>query len=136
MSVSQVEDFTHPRDKLPNTYTNVAAREIDFVNRFGQNWDAIRDILGIMQPVRKTAGTSLVSYTASVSLESGSISAGKLIPYSKATVVEASKTDVTLGKYAKAVPIEDVTLYGAEVAIQKTDDAFLSELQEVVLTNF
>ena len=43
----QVESLTDPRSYLPNTYTSVTAREIDFVSRFNQNWDALRAILGI-----------------------------------------------------------------------------------------
>lgn len=136
MPATNVETLSNPRDSLPNVYTNVQAREVDFVTRFGDNWDALRNILGIMRPIRKTAGTKLVSYTASVALESGAVDAGEVIPYSKATIVEASKADVTIEKYAKAVPIEDVDKYGAEIAIEKSDDAFLTQLQNVVLGKF
>ena len=136
MAVTNTESFTTPRDSLPNVYTNVTAREVDFVTRFGDNWDALRNIIGISRPIRKAPGTSLVAYTASVALESGSVAAGKVIPYSKATIVEAAKSDVTIEKYAKAVPIEDVNTYGAEIAIEKSDDAFLTQLQNVVLSKF
>ena len=136
MAVTNVESFSTPRDSLPNVYTNVTARELDFVTRFGNNWAALQNIMGIMRPIRKTAGTKLVAYTASVTLESGNVGAGKVIPYSKATIVEAAKSDVTIEKYAKAVPIEDVDKYGAEVAIEKSDDAFLTQLQNVVLGKF
>lgn len=136
MAATNVETLTNPRDSLPNVYTNVTAREIDFVSRFGDNWDALRNIIGISRPIRKAAGTSLVSYTASVALESGSVGAGKVIPYSKTTIVQAAKSDVTIEKYAKAVPIEDVNTYGAEIAIEKSDDAFLTQLQNVVLGKF
>ena len=39
-------------------------------------------------------------------------------------------------KYAKAVPIEDVDKYGADVAVEKSDNAFLTALQNKVLANF
>lgn len=136
MAVTNVESFTNPRDSLPNVYTNVTAREVDFVTRFGDNWDALRNIMGIMRPIRKTPGTVLKSYTASVALESGSVDPGEVIPYSKTTIVEAAKSDVTIEKYAKAVPIEDVNTYGAEIAVEKSDDAFLTQLQNVVLGRF
>lgn len=131
-----VESFTKARDQLPNVFTNVTAREIDFVTRFGQNWEALREVLGIMRPIRKTPGTQLISYTATVTLEDGDVDPGKVIPYSKATVVPATKSDLDLLKYAKAVPIEDVNKYGAEVAVQKTDEAFLNELQSKVVDDF
>lgn len=136
MPATNVETLTNPRDSLPNVYTNVTAREVDFVTRFGDNWEALRNILGIMRPIRKAPGTSLKSYTTSVALESGNVDPGEVIPYSKATIVQASKADLTIEKYAKAVPIEDVNTYGAEIAVEKSDDAFLTQLQNAVLNKF
>ena len=121
---------------MPNVYTGVTAREIDFVTRFNDNWDTLKNILGIMRPIRKAPGTALISYTTDVTLESGTVPAGAVIPYSKATITQASKADLTIEKYAKAVPIEDVNKYGAEIAVEKSDDAFLTKLQNVVMTKF
>lgn len=141
MPATYVETLTNPRDSLPNSYGEgtsgaIHARELDFVTRFGDNWAALRDILGIMRPIRKAPGTQLISYSASVALESGAVDPGEVIPYSKATITQAAKADLTILKYAKAVPIEDVNKYGAEIAIEKSDDAFLTTLQNVVLGNF
>lgn len=136
MAATKVETLTAPRDSLPNSYDTVTAREIDFVTRFNDNWEALRNILGIMRPIRKTPGTQLVSYNAKVTLESGEVAAGAVIPYSKATITKTTKDNLTIKKYAKAVPIEDVDKYGAEIAVEKSDDAFLAELQNVVLGDF
>ena len=136
MAATYVESLTNPRDSLPNVYTNVTAREIDFVSRFGQNWDALRDLFGIMNPIKKAPGTKLTAVTASVTLESGEVDPGEVIPYSKVTTVEAAYADVEIRKYAKAVPIEDVSKYGARVAVQKSDEAFLNSLQSEVLSDF
>lgn len=133
---TNVETFSNPRDSLPNVFTDVHAREVDFVTRFGDNWDALRNILGIMRPIKKAPGTALVSYTAEVTLEDGNVAPGAVIPYSKSKVVEVAHGDVTIKKYSKAVTVEDVNKYGAEKAIEKTDDAFLAELQGEVLTSF
>ena len=136
MAATKVESLTNPRDSLPNVYTDVTAREIDFVTRFNDNWEALRNILGIMRPIRKAPGSSLVSYTADVALEDGNVAPGNVIPYSKATITQAAKGDLEIQKYAKAVPIEDVNKYGAAIAVEKSDDAFLTKLQNVVLTKF
>ena len=136
MPVTNTETFTNPRDSLPNVYSNVTPREIDFVSRFGDNWKALQAILGISRPIRKTPGTQLVSYTATVTLEDGAVDPGCVIPYSKYTLVQTAKEDLTIEKYAKAVPIEDVAKYGAALAVQKSDDAFLHQLQTNVLTRF
>lgn len=112
-----------------------SVREIDFVTRFTQNWDSLREIMGIMRPIRKDPGTKLTSYTASVTLQD-SVGEGIEIPYSQATVAPVAYEDLTLEKYAKAVSIEAVNKYGAAVAVQRTDDAFLNELQGKVLDRF
>ena len=136
MPATNVETLTNPRDSLPNVYTDITARELDFVSRFGQNWEALREILGIMRPIKKEAGTQLKSYTASVALEDGDVDPGDVIPYSKATIEQVGYADLKLKKYAKAVPVEDVDKYGVEVAVEKADDAFLNELQTVVMDDF
>lgn len=136
MAATTIETMTNPRDSLPNVYTNITAREKDFVTRFARNWKSLSEILGIVRPIKKDAGTQLVSYTASVTLEDGDVDPGCVIPYSKATVAKANYADLKIEKYAKAVPVEDVDKYGAEIAVTKTDDAFLNELQTVVLDRF
>lgn len=136
MAASNVESLTNPRDSLPNVYTNVTAREQDFVSVFNLTWDALRKLLGIMRPIRKAPGTRLVAYTASVDLESGNVDPGEVIPYSKSHIAEALLADLSIEKYAHAVPIEDVAKYGAAIAIEKSDEAFRNELQSAVLTRF
>lgn len=118
----------------------VAAREMDFVTRFAQNWEALREILGIMRPIEKAPGTKLTSYVASMKSEAlqggANVGEGEEIPYTEFQVEPVTYADVTLEKYAKAVSIEAVTKFGATVAVQKTDEAFLNELQNVVMGRF
>ena len=45
---------------------SVSAREIDFVTRFGRNWEHLREILGIMRPIKKAPGTVLKSKYATI----------------------------------------------------------------------
>lgn len=115
---------------------DVSVREVDFVTRFGRNWKALQDILGIMRPIKKAPGTKLVAYTASCTLESGDVGEGEEIPYSLTEVKETYFEDVKIEKFSKAVSIESVNKYGAENAINRTDDAFLTELQNKVLNRF
>lgn len=115
---------------------DVTIREQDFVTRFARNWDALREIMGITRPIKKQAGTKLVAYTATCDLQDGEVAEGNEIPYSQTAVEEVAYGDVTIEKYAKAVSIEAVNKYGADIAIEKTDDAFLNELQLKVLTKF
>lgn len=125
---------------LNNTTTTaditVNVKEIDFAGRFNRSWDSLRQIMGIMNPVRKAPGTTLVSSRATVALQDGAVAEGDEVPLSKATVVPVTRKDITLKKYRKAVTAEAVSKYGAAVAVQKTDDAFLVELQNEVLDSF
>lgn len=111
-------------------------REIDFVTRFAKNWEALMEIMGIMRPIEKAPGTKLVASKASIVLQDGNVGEGEEIPYSLAKVEPVAFEDITIEKYAKAVSVEAVAKYGATVAVQKTDDAFLNELQNRVLTAF
>ena len=113
-----------------------AVKELDFVSRFENTWEALIEILGIMRPVRKTPGTKLVASKASITLQSGAVAEGDEIPLSQATVTPVAFADLTLQKYRKRVTAEAVSKFGAAVAVQKTDDAFLNELTGEVLDRF
>lgn len=114
----------------------VTARELDFVSRFEQNWEHLREILGIMRPIKKVPGAILKSKYAEGTLESGQVGEGEDIPYSKFTVKEKPYEEMTIEKYAKAVSIEAIKDHGYENAVAMTDDQFLFELQTNVTSRF
>lgn len=115
---------------------NTTIREVDFVTSFQKTWQTLREVMGIMRPIRKTPGTKLVSYEAKVNLQSGNVGEGEEIPYSKASVIPVAYADLSIEKYAKAVSIEAVERYGAANAVTRTDDAFRNELTSKVLDRF
>jgi hypothetical protein len=128
-----------PENLTTKSQITTTIREIDFVTQFQKNWDALRTILGISRPIRKAPGTRLVSYKAAVdgSLKGGTdVGEGEDIPLTKTKVEPVTYADVELSKWAKAVSIEAVTMYGAEVAVDRTNTAFRNELQKKVLTDF
>ena len=114
----------------------VTAREIDFVTRFERNWEHLRDILGIMRPIKKQPGAVLKSKYAEGILQSGNVGEGEEIPYSKFTVKEKPYAEMSIEKYAKAVSIEAIKDHGYENAVQMTDDEFLFQLQTNVTSRF
>lgn len=114
----------------------VTAREIDFVTRFERNWQHLRDILGIMRPIKKQPGAVLKSKYAEGTLQSGKVDEGEEIPYSKFVVKEKNYAEMTIEKYAKAVSIEAIKDHGYENAVQMTDDEFLFQLQTDVTSRF
>lgn len=112
------------------------AREIAFIIMFQRNWQSLQEILGIMRPIRKDPGTKLVSSKATVELQDGNVPEGDEVPLSKATVVPVAYEDIDLEKFRKAVTAEAVNKFGAAIAVRKTDEAFLMELQNKVLDRF
>lgn len=114
----------------------VKAREIDFVTRFERNWEHLREILGIMRPIKKTPGAVLKSKYAEGTLQNGNVGEGEEIPYSKFVVKEKAYAEMTIEKYAKAVSIEAIKDHGYENAVQMTDDEFLFQLQTNVTERF
>ena len=114
----------------------VEARRNDFVTSFAQNWNALREIMGVARPIKKQPGTVLKSYKATLTLEDGNVEEGAEIPLSKAKVTEVAHADLTIKKYGKGITIEDVDKYGPEVAIELTDEAFQNELLGEIMGEF
>lgn len=115
---------------------DVKAREIDFVTRFGDTWESLREIMSVMRMVKKENGTVLKTKKATVTLTDGNVAEGAEIPYSLATVEGTPYGTIKIEKYAKAVSVEAVSEHGAEAAIDMTDAEFLNELQGGVLDKF
>lgn len=125
------------KDNLTKTTDiKVNPREVDFVTRFSRNWEHLRDILGIMRPIKKAPGTVLKSKYATLTLQNGNIGEGEEIPYSKAEIKTKDYATITIEKYAKGVSIEAIKDYGYDVAVQMTDDEFLFQLQSNVTNRF
>lgn len=120
-------------NNLTATADIIAVREVDFVSRFANNWQDLRDIMGVSRLVQKVPGTVLKSKYAEVTLQNGAIGEGQAIPYSQAEVKEKDYAPIVLNKYKKAVSAEAIADHGYDAAVQLTDDQFLFELQGEVL---
>ena len=112
------------------------AREVDFVTRFANNWDHLREIMGVMRTIRKTPGTVLKSKYAEVTLHNEAVGEGEEIPYSQASVKTKDYATITLEKFRKGVSAEAINEHGYDDAIGLTDDQFLFELQNNVTGRF
>ena len=120
-----------------NTSGTLTAREKDFAMRFETQWDLLKAILGITRAIKKEPGTQLAYYTAErVGDLQASPSEGGATTATEYQVIKKGTYDLTLERYEKAVTAEAVEKYGAEIAIEKTDDAFLNDLQTVIMNRF
>ena len=117
-------------------FTNVTPREIDFVSRFSTAFEALQEILSVSTLIRKPAGTIITTITAVRDGNFGTSPAeGVSIPYTNYNVTEAPVGTLTLEKYRKGVTAEAIEKYGYDVAVQKTDDQFLMDLQNKITTS-
>jgi hypothetical protein len=119
-------------------FNALTVREIDFISRFEGDWQALVEIMGIMRPIRKQPGTKLASVKASLvdGLKGGTVAEGDEVPLTQVQVTPVAYQDIELKKYRTRVTAESVEKYGAKIAVQRTDDAFLNELTGVVLDDF
>lgn len=118
--------------------SNLTVKEIDFISRFEGDWQALIEVMGISRPIRKQPGTKLSSVKATLVSEigEGAVAEGDEVPLTQVKVEPVAYQDIVLKKYRTRVTAEAVAKYGASIAVQKTDDAFLNELTGVVLDNF
>ena len=112
------------------------AREIDFVTRFGRNWDHLRDIMGVSRKIEMLPNTVLKSKYAQGTLQDGKVGEGEEIPYSKYTVKTKDYEKITLEKWAKGTTAEAILENGYENAVQMTDDEMLNDLTADVAGRF
>lgn len=112
------------------------AREIDFVTRFGRNWEHLRDIMGVSRKIEMLPNTVLKSKYAQGTLQDGKVGEGEEIPYSKYTVKTKDYEKITLEKWAKGTTAEAILEDGYENAVQMTDEEMLNDLTADVAGRF
>ncbi|MCD8201755.1 MAG: hypothetical protein LUD47_06810 [Clostridia bacterium] len=118
-------------------FIDVSDREIAFVTRFAQTWEALRDIMGICRPIQRAPGTTLYTLKAEVTGNlGGSVGEGEEIPFTQIEVTETKGHKLDIEKWAKAVTIESINQRGYDVAVAMTDQALLDELQTDVMGRF
>lgn len=115
-------------------FVNVNPREIDFVTRFAQKFAALQELIGVSGIIEKPAGTSIKIKKATLKGSGLTASPAEAteIGYTDFTVRETPIGELNIEKYRKGVSIESINTYGYDVAVQKTDDAFLAALQSKI----
>lgn len=128
--------FTAPENMTGTAQIQVRAREIDFVTSFGQNMQALLDVMGITRMIRKENGSVLRVREASGVLQSGDVAEGDIVPLSQYEVTEKDFDTIKIQKYKKGVSIEAIAEKGYEAAVAMTDEEFTADLQNVIMTRF
>lgn len=112
------------------------AREIDFVNIFGESIKKLVEALGVTRKIAKQAGYTLKSYKATGTLEDGSVAEGDIIPLSKYQTTPVTYSEITLKKWRKATSAEAIANGGYDQAVQMTTDRMLKDVQKGIRQDF
>lgn len=114
----------------------VRAREIEFVNMFGENIKKLVQALGVTRKIPKQAGYTLKSYKATGTLENGIVAEGEIIPLSKYQTEAVTYAEITLKKWRKATSAEAIINGGYDQAVQMTTDRMLLDVQKGIRGDF
>lgn len=111
-------------------------REVEFVEMFGYSIKKLMEALGVTRKIAKQAGTSLKTYKATGTLESGLVSEGETIPLSKYKTQPVTWAEITLKKWRKATTAEAIIERGYEQAVDMTTDEMLKDVQKGIRKDF
>lgn len=116
--------------------TEAQIREIDFVEKFNYSVAKLTEALGITRKIPKQAGTTLKTYKATGTLQSGAVDEGEVIPLSKYKIVPKTYKEITLKKWRKATTAEAITTYGFNQAVNMTTEEMLRDVQRGIRADF
>lgn len=111
-------------------------QDIEMILQFEQGVNELLKVLDIAQPEVLAAGTQIVQYTTSGTLESGAVNEGATIPLSDYSVAKGDPYVVTLKKWAKSTTAEAILKSGFETAVGKTDRKMVRQIQADIRTSF
>lgn len=106
------------------------AQSIDFANQFGKQVGKLITLLGVQRKIPLSAGSTINTYTSSVTLDGTDVPKGAIIPLSEVKLEKGDPISLEWDKKRKAVAAEDVQTYGFDQAVNRTDNALLRELQK------
>lgn len=123
----------------PNLITSAdlaRAREIEFVQMFGESVKKLMEALGVTRKIAKQAGTVLKSYKATGELQDGDVPEGDVIPLSKYTTTPVTYGEIELKKWRKATSAEAIIEKGFDQAVEMTTDRMLKDVQKKIRQDF
>lgn len=118
---------------MANDYVtfDMEARQIDFVSQFETDFQSLMDLLSVSRPIVKQSGSKLTLKKVTIDLAE-QVEKGETIPLTDAEVEEVDITPITIKKYRKATTLEDISDYGYDNAIERTDEALRRSIGGVI----
>lgn len=111
-------------------------REVEFVEMFGYSIKKLVEALGVTRKIAKQAGTTLKTYKASGTLESGLVAEGDTIPLSHYKTEPVTYAEITLKKWRKATSAEAIIERGYDQAVDMTTEEMLRDVQRGIRKDF
>lgn len=112
-------------------------RQADFVYRFAENGvKKLVEAFGITRKIPMVAGTELVAYKATGTLENGAVPEGEIIPLSKYKTEKVNFGTPDLNKWRKATTAEAILKSGYDHAVETTNDKMIAHVQNGIRTTF
>lgn len=112
---------------------NTTAREIDFVTSFASDVQELMNVLGIVRPIEKAAGTDIKIKKVTGDLNTATVAEGDEIPLTHYTVDEQPIGTLNFFKLRTRTTLEAIAEKGYANAIAAVDEEYKADLRNLVL---
>lgn len=110
----------------------VPAITVDYTSRIKANIDQFREMLGVSDMIALPAGSTVNIYALSKYNSPDQVNEGDVINLTEIKRTVAKSLTMTLKKYRKLTTAEAIQKVGRDVAINKTDEKFIAEIQKEI----
>lgn len=114
---------------MANMVVEAKAQDINFVTRFEADVQHLLNVLGMTSVQVVAPGTAVKVYETSGSLSAAAVAEKALIPDSAITLGAPTTLEITYNKYRNLTSIEQIGKYGYELAVGKTNEDMLKQVQ-------
>lgn len=112
------------------------AISIDCVSRINSNIDELRDVLSISELEPMPAGTTIKIYEMQQTTTPEQVAEGETIKLTKVERKLARTVELILKKFRRSTTAEAIQKVGKEIAINKTDEKLISNIQKGIKKSF
>jgi len=112
------------------------AKSIDFTSRIAENIVELQNVLGVGEMVPMAAGTDVKIYKIDKTNTPAQVAEGETIPLTEIKRTLVDTKHLTLQKYRKNTTAEAIQKIGRDIAINKTDEKLISEVQKSIKKDF
>lgn len=116
----------------PNMVIAAKAQDINFVTKFESNVQHLLNVLRKTSVDIVAPGTAVKVYETSGSLSTATVAEKALIPDSGIALGAPETLEITYSKYRNLTGIESIGKYGYELAVGKTNEDMLKQIQNKV----